>query len=72
MATTHYHVPDISCAHCKSSIESSVAKLSGIDAVEVDLRGLSVRVEGEAPPELVKAAIAEAGYQVESVTFVHL
>lgn len=35
MTTTTLSVPDISCGHCKTSIEGAVSSLPGIEAVEV-------------------------------------
>ena len=62
--TRMYLVPRISCEHCKQSIEGAVSKLDGVDAVVVDISARSVRVEGRAPDEEVRAAIADAGYEV--------
>ena len=33
------NVPDISCDHCKMSIEGAVNQLSGIESAEVDIAG---------------------------------
>lgn len=60
-------VPDISCAHCKSSIEGAVGALGGITVVEVDIEGRTVDVtfEGGAVdlPTIVDA-IEGQGYTV--------
>lgn len=63
MATT-YHVPDISCGHCKQAIESEVTILDGVRAVTVDIDARTVQVEGEATDTAVRAAIHEAGYEI--------
>ena len=65
--TETYSVPSISCDHCKQSIEGAVSKLDGVDAVVVDIEARSVRVEGVAPDEKVRAAIEDAGYEVAGV-----
>ncbi len=39
-------VPDISCGHCVTGIESSVGQLAGIGTVQVDLSAKTVRVTG--------------------------
>ena len=62
--TTTYQVPGISCGHCKAAIESEVAKVSGVDRVEVDIDTRTVTVAGSAPDADVRAAIDEAGYDV--------
>ena len=64
MSTRTYAVPAISCGHCKSAIESEVATVAGVDEVEVDIEAKSVRVQGEATDEAIRAAIVEAGYDV--------
>ena len=61
MALT-YSVPGISCEHCKTSIEGEVARLAGVDSVEVDVEAQIVHVEGDADDAEVRAVIAEAGY----------
>ncbi|MBW3620928.1 MAG: cation transporter [Actinobacteria bacterium] len=59
-----YSVPEISCGHCKASIEGEVGKLSDVDTVVVDIDARTVTVEGQASDEAIKAAIDEAGYEV--------
>ena len=64
MTTRLYSVPGISCGHCKAAIEGEVGKVAGVDQVEVDVEARSVRVEGSASDEAVRAAVDEAGYEV--------
>ncbi|MEA2829102.1 MAG: copper chaperone [Actinomycetota bacterium] len=59
-----YAVPAISCGHCRSAIEAEVAAVAGVDSVEVDITARTVRVEGAATDEAVRAAIDAAGYDV--------
>ena len=61
--TTTYSVPEISCGHCKSTIEAAVAGLDGIDSVEVDIDAKTVTVAG-GDDDAVVTAIEEAGYDV--------
>lgn len=68
MTTRVYSVPTISCGHCKAAIEGEVGKLSDVATVEVDVATKTVRVEGEATDEAIRAAIDEAGYDVADVT----
>lgn len=58
-----FSVPAISCDHCKSAIESSVAGVAGVEAVEVDVAARSVAVRGGHDEDVV-AAIRDAGYEV--------
>ena len=61
--TVLYRVPEISCEHCKRAIETEVATVPGVEAVEVDVAARTVRVEGIAPDDAIRAAIREAGYE---------
>ena len=61
-----YSVPGISCGHCRAAIASEIEKLVGIEAVDVDLDSKRVTVTGSAlDDEALRAAIDEAGYDVE-------
>ncbi len=64
MATRTYSVPDISCGHCKSAIESEVGALDDVATVLVNIEARTVTVDGEASDEAIHAAIEEAGYEV--------
>lgn len=63
-ASRTYQVPDISCGHCKTAIESEVGGVAGVTAVEVDIDGRLVTVDGPASEADIVAAIEEAGYEV--------
>ena len=63
MTTTTYLVPEISCGHCKSTIESAVGDLEGVDRVDVDIETKTVTVDG-GERETIVAAIEDAGYDV--------
>jgi len=63
-------VPDISCGHCKSSIEGAVNPMEGVAKAEVSISDRTVDVEYD--PEAVEldaivAAIDEQGYEVEGL-----
>ena len=62
--TVHVHrVPDISCDHCVRAIESALAPVAGVTAVDVDLDAKTVTVAGGDAAAVV-AALDEAGYDV--------
>lgn len=67
MTTTTLSVPDISCGHCKSTIEGAVSVLDGVDTVTVDVEPKRVSLdfdEHRISIEAIVAAIEEAGYDV--------
>lgn len=60
-------VPDISCNHCKMSIEGAVNALDGIDSAVVDIEGRSVDVsfdDAAQTLDTIITAIEEQGYEV--------
>jgi len=67
MTTRTLSVPEISCGHCKSSIEGAVAPLDGVDKVEVhiDERTVDLNYDGtDATFNAIVSAIEEQGYGV--------
>ena len=65
MSNTVYAVPGISCGHCKTAIEAEVSKVAGVSSVTVDVDARTVTVSGDAADGDIRAAIDEAGYDVE-------
>jgi copper chaperone len=65
---TTLSVPDISCDHCKTSIEGAVSALAGVNLVEVhiDERTVDVAIEeADVSLDTVVGAIEEQGYLVD-------
>jgi len=64
---TRLAVPEISCEHCKSSIEGAIAPLAGVARVDVDVERRLVTVDHDAAvasaPRLVDA-VERQGYEV--------
>lgn len=59
-----YTVAGMSCAHCKSAVESEVGRVSGVEYVDADPETKLVVVRGEnLADETIRAAIDEAGYE---------
>jgi copper chaperone len=60
-------VPDVSCGHCKSAIESALQPIDGVSraAVDVDAKKVDVAFdESVVTRDQVVAAIEGAGYPV--------
>ncbi len=57
-----YKVTGMSCAACSSRVERAVSKLDGISSCSVNLLTNSMTVEGDVSPEVVIAAVRDAGY----------
>ena len=62
-----FSVPEVSCAHCKSTVEGALLPLEGVNAATVELDSKTVSVDYEpavvSPDELTKA-IEGVGYDV--------
>ena len=59
---TEFIVPDMTCNHCKATVETALGSVPQAGAVKVDLTTRKVEVTGPAPAaELIKA-LDEAGY----------
>ncbi|HEX6988433.1 MAG TPA: heavy metal translocating P-type ATPase [Bacillota bacterium] len=62
-----YDVRGMSCAHCKQTVTEAVKAVEGVTGVNVDLDSgkVAVTFAHSVQDEPVKAAIREAGYEVE-------
>ena len=63
---TTLSVPDISCGHCKMSIEGALNELEGVKKAEVSIDAKTVAVEFASPADLegIVTAIEDQGYDV--------
>lgn len=55
-------VPDMTCDHCKMTIEKSLRELSEIQEVQVDLPQKIVKISGNTEVNQVINAIRSVGY----------
>ena len=63
---TKFNVPEISCGHCKETIESIVSSLDNVETVNVDIDQKSVVVNSSSDLDLplVSRMLDEQGYTV--------
>lgn len=67
METTKLSVPDISCDHCKTSIEAATEALPGVGSADVDIPSKTVTLSfqpAEVGLEAIVEAIEDQGYEV--------
>lgn len=67
MTNRTLNVPEISCGHCKASIEAAVSPLEGVERVEVQIDERMVQLDydgSDTTLDSVVAAIEDAGYEV--------
>ena len=63
---TKFTVPEISCGHCKETIESTISSLENVETVNVDIDQKSVEVTSSSDLDLslVSNMLDEQGYTV--------
>jgi copper ion binding protein len=63
-------VAGMTCQHCVNAVTEEVSALDGVSAVEVDLESGRVVISSHTPliHSDLQAAIAEAGYEIESLS----
>lgn len=59
---TTLSVPDMSCGHCKATVEAALGAVPQAGEVKVDLGTRQVEVTGPAPAETLLKALDAAGY----------
>ena len=63
--TRDYTVQGMTCSHCVLSVREEVSEVDGVDGVDVDLASGRMTVTGQSiDDDAVRAAVAEAGYEV--------
>lgn len=62
---TTFSVPEISCDHCKSTIESALNGLDDVQTAHVDVDAKTVTVDGGDPDSII-TTLEDAGYDVEN------
>jgi copper chaperone len=64
-AAREYVVRGMTCGHCVASVREEVSDVAGVENVDVDLASGRMVVNGDGfSDDAVKAAVAEAGYEV--------
>jgi copper chaperone len=66
MSASTYTVTGMTCGHCVASVSEEVGLVEGVQQVDVDLPTGTVTITADRPVDdaAVRAAVAEAGYQV--------
>ena len=65
METLEIQASNIKCGGCVSNVQNGLKELHGITAVDVDIPGNKVSVEGEnLDKATIEAKLAELGYPV--------
>ena len=59
---TTLSIPDMTCGHCKASVESALAALGDAGTVSVDLAAKTATATGPATPTRLLKALDEVGF----------
>lgn len=64
--STTITVTGMTCGHCVGAVESELGQIDGVRAVLADLDSgaISITSDGPLDPDVVVAAVGEAGYEV--------
>ena len=68
MDTLIINIKGMSCNHCKMAVEQALQTLQGVESADVDLQSNSAQIvfdPNKIDSKKLKAAITEAGYEVE-------
>ena len=60
---TKLNVPEMSCGHCKASVEKAVASVDASASVAVDLENRTVEISGTADAAALLDALKGEGYE---------
>lgn len=60
---TKYSIPNMTCGHCKASVEKAVASVDPSAKVAVDLTTRNAEIVSTSTPAALMAALKQAGYE---------
>jgi len=64
---TTFHIPDMSCGHCKATVEKTIHALDPVARIEFDMAARRISLESSTDAAGVETALAEAGYPAARV-----
>lgn len=59
---TTLSIPDMSCGHCKATIEKTIKGLDPAASLDFDMTSRTVAVKSAAALDAIRAALKSAGY----------
>ena len=67
MAQETLSIPNISCGHCVSAIESELNEMRGVTSVKADAETKTVTVQWDAPASIegIRATLTEINYPAQ-------
>lgn len=65
--STKFHVPDMSCGHCKAAIEKAFATADPLAELNFDMEGRHVEIDSDLDAAAMASLLKEAGYPAQAV-----
>lgn len=68
--TKELKIKGMSCQHCVKHVTNALQEVAGVTAVKVDLdqANATVETDGSVGEQVLKDAVAEAGYEVTAIS----
>jgi copper chaperone len=63
---THVKINGMSCQHCVNAVFTALTPVPGISSAQVTIGNAVIEHDGRATNDLIRDAVENAGYQVES------
>ncbi len=61
-----FHIPDMSCGHCKATVEKTIHSLDPDARIEFDMKARRISLDTRVEAEKVQTALAAAGYPAKT------
>ena len=59
---TTFNIPNMSCGHCKATVEKTIHAIDPEAKIEFDMASRKITLDSRTPPDNVQTALASAGY----------
>lgn len=60
---TKFSIPDMSCGHCKATVEKTIKAIDPSATLDFDMAERTVAVQSVAAVDTMRAALKAAGYE---------
>ena len=67
MMSKQFKVTGMSCNHCRNNVEQHLAKINGVEAINIDLKSGILQVEGEVLNSVVVQCVQNLGYGCDEI-----
>jgi len=64
---TTFHIPDMSCGHCKATVENAVRDVDAEAVLTFDMPNRSVEIQSQIDGTRLQAVLSGAGYPSKAV-----